>query len=30
MEKKVYYSIVSSTRFSRNEENRTIIEDNIK
>ncbi|HFR4221484.1 DUF5514 family protein [Bacillus sp. A260] len=30
MEKKVYYSIVSSTRFSRNEQNRTIIEENIK
>lgn len=30
VEKKVYYSIVSSTRFSRIEENRTIIEENIK
>lgn len=30
LEKKVYYSIVSSVRFSRNEENRTIIEENIK
>lgn len=30
VEKKVCYSIVSSTRFSRNEENRSIIEENIK
>lgn len=30
VEKKVYYSIVSSTRFSRNEENRSIIEESIK
>lgn len=30
MSNKVYYSIVSSTRFSRNEENRTIIEESIK
>lgn len=30
MDTKVYYSIVSSVRFSRNEENRRIIEDHIK
>ncbi|PFM62716.1 hypothetical protein COJ48_18395 [Bacillus cereus] len=30
MERKVYYSIVSSVRFSRNEENRRIIEEHIK
>lgn len=30
MDTKVYYSIVSSVRFSRNEENRRIIEEHIK
>ncbi|MGE7869336.1 DUF5514 family protein [Bacillus paramycoides] len=30
MEKKFYYSIVSSVRFSRNEENRRLIEENIQ
>ncbi|EJQ43589.1 hypothetical protein IEQ_04917 [Bacillus cereus BAG6X1-2] len=30
MHSKIYYSIVSSVRFSRNEENRRIIEENIK
>ncbi|PFR45244.1 hypothetical protein COK29_31435, partial [Bacillus cereus] len=30
MDSKIYYSIVSSIRFSRNEENRRIIEEHIK